>query len=200
LVTNSTDRGRRVAGGIVVAVIVIAVVAGLLLLFLILGFNLLVRKRNKTENAWAQVDVQLTKRHDLIPNVVESVKGYAAHERQTFEAVTQARTAAMSAQGPAARAGAEDVLTTVLSRLMVVAENYPQLKASDNFLNLQEQLSSVESGIAYARQYYNDSVLSYENSRKTFPLVLIAAPFGFQQREYFKAEAGATQPVQVTFS
>ena len=183
-----------------VAVIVVAVVVGLLLLFVILGFNTLVRRRNKTDNAWAQVDVQLTKRHDLIPNVVESVKGYAAHERQTFEAVTQARTSAMTAQGPAARAGAEDALTSALGRLMVVAENYPQLQASANFLNLQEQLSSVESGIAYARQYYNDSVLTYENGRRTFPLVLIAAPFGFKPREYFKAAAGTTEPVQVSFS
>ena len=183
-----------------VAVIVVIVIAALLLLLLILGFNSLVRKRNKTDNAWAQVDVQLTKRHDLIPNVVETVKGYAAHERQTFEAVTQARAAAMSTQGPAARAGAEDALSAALGRLMVVAENYPQLKASDNFLNLQEQLSSVESGIAYARQYYNDSVLSYENARKQFPLMLIAGPFGFQQREYFKAAAGTTEPVQVSLS
>jgi LemA protein len=183
-----------------VTVIVVVVVAALLLLFAILAFNTLVRKRNKTDNAWAQVDVQLTKRHDLIPNVVESVKGYAAHERQTFEAVTEARTAAMNTGGPAARAGAEDALTAALSRLLVVAENYPQLQASVNFLNLQEQLSSVESGIAYARQYYNDAVLSYENARKTFPLVLIASPFGFRQREYFKAEAGTSEPVQVSLN
>jgi LemA protein len=183
-----------------VAIIVIAVVVGLLLLFLILGFNSLVRRRNRTDNSWAQVDVQLTKRHDLIPNLVESVKGYAAHERQTFQAVTQARSTAMNSQGPAARAGAEDELSSALGRLMAVAENYPQLQASASFLTLQEQLSSVESGIAYARQYYNDTVLSYENGRRTFPLVLIARPFGFHQREYFKAAADATEPVQVSLN
>jgi LemA protein len=183
-----------------IALIVVAVLAALLLLLVILGFNSLVRKRNRTDNAWAQVDVQLTKRHDLIPNVVESVKGYAAHERQTFQAVTEARSAAMSSQGPAARAGAEDALTAALGRLLVLAENYPQLQASANFLNLQEQLASVESGIAYARQYYNDAVLTYENGRRTFPLMLIAGSFRFRQREYFKAESGTTDAVEVTLS
>ncbi|MDQ1698866.1 MAG: LemA protein [Frankiaceae bacterium] len=181
------------------AIIVIAV-AALVLLLVILGFNSLVRSRNKTDNAWAQVDVQLTKRHDLIPNLVETVKGYAAHERQTFEAVTAARTAALNTRGPAAQAGAENALTAAVGRLMAVAENYPQLRSSANFLALQDQLSSVESGIAYARQYYNDSVLTYENRRNQFPLLLIAGPLGFHQREYFKADAAATEPVATSFT
>ncbi|MDQ1686266.1 MAG: LemA protein [Frankiaceae bacterium] len=181
------------------AIIVIAV-AALVLLLVILGFNSLVRSRNKTDNAWAQVDVQLTKRHDLIPNLVETVKGYAAHERQTFEAVTAARTAALNTRGPAAQAGAENALTAAVGRLMAVAENYPQLRSSANFLALQDQLSSVESGIAYARQYYNDSVLTYENRRNQFPLLLIAGPLGFGQREYFKADAAATEPVATSFT
>jgi LemA protein len=183
-----------------VAWIVIAVVAALIVIAVILGFNALVRRRNRCDASWAQVDVQLVKRHDLIPNIVETVKGYAAHERQTLQAVTEARSTAMSARGPAARAGAEDQLTAVLGGLLAVAENYPALKASDNFLNLQDQLASVESGIAYARQYYNDAVLSYMNARTTFPLLLIAQPLGFGPREYFRAEAGTTEPVQVSLS
>ncbi len=182
------------------ALIIVAAVVAFLVLLVVLGFNSLVRKRNRTDNAWAQVDVQLTKRHDLIPNVVESVKGYAAHERQTFEAVTAARAAAMATEGPAARAGAEDALTNAIGRLLAVAESYPQLQASANFLNLQEQLASVESGIAYARQYYNDAVLTYENARRQFPLMVIAGPFGFRQREYFKAATGTADPVQVALS
>ena len=180
--------------------IIAAVVAGLLLLGIVLGFNLLVRRRNRVDASWAQIDVQLVKRHDLIPNVVEAVRGYAAHERQTFQAVTEARALAMRVQGPVARAGAEEELTGAVHRLMALAEDYPDLKASDNFLELQDQLESVESGIAYARQYYNDSVLTYENARTVFPLLLIAGAFGFKPREYFRAATGTTEPVQVSLN
>jgi LemA protein len=180
--------------------IVIAVVVAVVLIASILGYNTLVRRRNRCDASWAQVDVQLVKRHDLIPNLVEAVRGYAAHERQTFQVVTEARSSAMTARGPVARAGAEDALTVAVGGLMALAENYPNLKASDNFLDLQEQLASVESGIAYARQYYNDAVLTYENARTTFPLLLLARPFGFSAREYFKAATGTTEPVQVSLS
>lgn len=183
-----------------VALIVAIAVAAVLLLSIILAFNGLVRRRNKVDASWAQVDVQLTKRHDLIPNVVETVKGYATHERQTFQAVTDARASAMAAAGPAAKAGAEDALTQALGRIMAVAENYPQLKSSANFLDLQEQLASVENGIAYSRQYYNDSVLSYDNARRTFPRSIVAGVFNFEPREYFKAAVGSTEPVAVSFS
>ncbi|MDX6285818.1 MAG: LemA protein [Frankiales bacterium] len=178
----------------------IAVVAAVLIIAIVVGFNALVRRRNRCDASWAQVDVQLVKRHDLIPNVVEAVKGYAAHERQSLQAVTEARSSAMSAQGPAARAGAEDHLTAALGGLFVVAENYPALKASDNFLDLQGQLASVEAGIAYARQYYNDAVLSYLNTRSTFPLLLVAHALRFGPREYFRAGAGTTEPVEVSLS
>lgn len=179
-------------------IIAVAVVVVLLLL-VVLGYNSLVRRRNQTDGAWAQIDVQLTKRHDLVPNLVEVVKGYAAHEQQTFQSVSDARAAALTAQGPPAKAAAEDTLTAALGRVMAVAEAYPQLRASENFTRLQDELSSVESGLAYARQYYNDSVLGYENARTTFPTMPIAALFGFRPREYFKAAPGAAAPVAVSF-
>lgn len=179
--------------------LVIVVVAVLLVGFLVLGYNSLVRRRNRTDGAWAQIEVQLTKRHDLVPNLVEVVKGYAAHEKQTFQSVSDARSAALTAQGPAAKAAAEDTLTGALSRVMAVAEAYPQLRASESFTSLQSDLSGIESGIAYARQYYNDAVLSYENARTTFPTMPIAALFAFKPKQYFKAAPGAETPVAVSF-
>lgn len=179
----------------IVALIVIVVALALV----ILGYNSLVRRRNQTDGAWAQIQVQLTKRHDLVPNLVETVKGYATHEQQTFQSVSDARSAALSAQGPVAKATAEDALTTALGRVFAVAEAYPQLRASETFTKLQDELSGVESGLAYARQYYNDAVLSYENARTTFPTMPIAAMFGFKPREYFKAAPGAEAPVPVSF-
>src|SRR5881409_3265540 len=140
--------------------IIIVVVVVLLLLWLVAIFNKLVRARNRSENAWAQVDVQLRKRYDLIPNLVETVKGYAAHERETFEAVTAARTRAQQAQGVAQQAEAENMLTQAIGRLFAVAEAYPQLRATENFQQLQQQLSEVEGQIAISRQVYNDTVLS----------------------------------------
>jgi LemA protein len=180
-------------------VIGIVVVIVLLLLWLVAMFNKLVRLRNRSENAWAQVDVQLRKRYDLIPNLVETVKGYAAHERETFEAVTNARVAAQQAQGVAAQAQAENVLTAALGRLFAVAEAYPQLRATENFQQLQAQLSDVEQSIAIARQVYNDTVLSYENALETVPTSIIAGWFNFRPREYFQTEDATREVPRVDF-
>ena len=182
-----------------VVVIVVAIVV-LLLLVLVGMFNKLVRLRNRAQNAWAQVDVQLRKRYDLIPNLVESVKGYAAHERETFEAVTQARTAAQQAQGVAQQGQAENVLTAAIGRLFAVAEAYPQLRATENFQQLQAQLTEVEQQIAVSRQVYNDTVLSYDNALQTVPTNVIAGFFHFQQLEYFQTEDAAREAPRVQFT
>ena len=168
--------------------IIIVVIIVVLLLVLVGMFNKLVKLRNRAENAWAQVDVQLRKRYDLIPNLVETVKGYASHERETFEAVTAARTAAQQAQGVQQQAQAENMLTAALGRLFAVAEAYPQLRATENFQQLQAQLADVESNIAVARQVYNDTVLSYDNALQTVPTNIIAGIFNFNPREYFEVE------------
>ena len=183
---------------IFVWILVILVV--LLIGYVILTYNGLVRLRNRVESAWAQIDVQLRRRYDLIPNLVETVKGYAAHERGTFEAVTNARVAAQQAQGVAQQAEAENVLTATLGRLFAVAEAYPQLRATENFQQLQAQLSDVESNIAVARQVYNDTVLSYDNALETVPTNVIAGLFHFNPREYFQIdEPAAREAPQVTF-
>jgi LemA protein len=187
-----------VSSGLIIG-IVIAVVVVLFLFILVGMYNGLVRKRNRSENAWAQVDVQLKRRHDLIPNLVETVKGYAAHERGTFDEVTQARTAAQQAQGPQAQAAAENVLTQALGRLFAVAENYPQLRATENFQQLQAQLSETESNIAIARQVYNDTVLTYDNALETLPTSIVAGIFNFRAREYFQADDGDRAAPQVSF-
>ena len=181
--------------------VVIAVVAILIILLVVLVgmFNKLVRLRNRAENAWAQVDVQLRKRYDLIPNLVETVKGYAAHERGTFEAVTQARTAAEQAQGVQQQAEAENMLTAALGRLFAVAEAYPQLRATENFQQLQAQLSDVEQNIAVSRQVYNDTVLSYDNALETVPTNVIAGIFHFNPREYFQTEDVTREAPRVDF-
>ena len=158
------------------------------------------RLRNRAENAWAQVDVQLRKRYDLIPNLVETVKGYAAHERGTFEAVTNARVAAQQAQGVAQQAEAENMLTAALGRLFAVAEAYPQLRATENFQQLQAQLSEVEQSIAVSRQVYNDTVLSYDNALETVPTNVIAGIFHFNPREYFQTEDATRAAPQVSFT
>ena len=182
-----------------IAVIVIVVIVVLIGLFFWLGFNGLVKRRNQVDNAWSQIDVQLKRRHDLIPNLVETVKGYAAHERGTFEAVTQARANAINAQTPAAQAQAENVLSGALKSLFAVAEAYPDLKANQNFLNLQEELTSAEDRVAYAWQYYNDSVLSYNTQIQKFPTVLLAGMFHFEKREFFDAAPEETETPQVQF-
>ena len=183
---------------IVVWVILALVV--LLAIFLIALYNGLVTKRNRVDNAWAQIEVQLKRRRDLIPNLVETVKGYAAHERGTFEAVTQARAAAAGAQGPAQAAAAEGFLTQALGKLVAVAEAYPDLKASTNFLDLQAQLKDTEDKIAVSRQVYNDTVLTFNNAIQVFPAVLIAGPFGFTKREFYEIEDAADREVpEVSF-
>lgn len=179
-------------------VIVIAVVV-LLLLYLAMSYNRLVRLRNRIANAWAQVDVQLRRRYDLIPNLVETVKGYAKHERETFESVTNARANALSAQGVAAKAQSENALSATLKSLFAVAEAYPDLKANQNFLNLQEELSSTEGRIAYARQFYNDAVLQLNTKVQSFPSNIIANMFGFREHEYFEADDTSRGPVTVEF-
>jgi LemA protein len=180
-------------------VIIIAAAVVLLLLILVGMFNKLVRLRNRAENSWAQVDVQLRKRYDLIPNLVEAVKGYAAHERETFDSVTAARTAAQQAQGVAQQAQAENALTAAIGRLFAVAEAYPQLRATENFQQLQAQLSDVEQSIAVSRQVYNDAVLSYDNALETVPTNVIAGIFNFRAREYFQTEDATRAAPQVRF-
>jgi LemA protein len=183
----------------VIVGIVVGAIVLLLIIILIVMYNSLVRLRNRIDNAWSQIDVQLKRRYDLIPNLVETVKGYAAHEKAVFENVTQARANAINAQGPAEQAQAENVLSGALKSLFAVAEAYPDLKANQNFLNLQEELTSTEDRVAYARQFYNDSVLSYNNKIQTFPSSVIAGTFNFEKREYFEGEPEATGPVKVDF-
>jgi LemA protein len=182
-----------------VVLIVIGVLVVVFLLWLMFGYNGLVRRRNRVDGAWSQIDVQLKRRHDLIPNLVETVKGYAAHERGTFEAVTAARANAINAQGPEQQAQAENQLSGALKSLFAVAEAYPDLKANQNFLQLQEEVTSTEDRIAYARQFYNDSVVSYNTKIQQFPTVILANTFNFERRELFDAEPGDTEPVQVQF-
>jgi LemA protein len=184
----------------VIPLIVIIVIVVLLALYVISVYNGLVGLKNKIENAWAQIDVQLKRRYDLIPNLVETVKGYAAHERETLEAVIQARNMAMAAQGPAQQAQAENVISGALKSLFALSEAYPDLKANQNFLNLQEELTGTEGRIAYARQFYNDTVYRYNTKIQSFPAVVIAKRFGFTEREYFEADDESRGPVAVDFS
>jgi LemA protein len=189
----------RVGGVIWVVIIVLALVL-LAVLFLVAAYNRLVRSRNAATNAWAQVEVQLKRRHDLIPNLVETVKGYAAHERGVFDEVTEARTRAQQAQTPAESAQAEGILSQALGRLFAVAEAYPDLKASRNFQELQGQLEGTENQIAAAREGYNGAVLSYNNAIQTFPGAVLAGPFGFREREFFQVETPADrEPPRVDF-
>jgi LemA protein len=184
----------------VVWVVLLIVAVAVLLLVVVALYNRLVRLRNRAENAWAQVDVQLRRRYDLIPNLVEAVKGYAAHERETFEAVTNARAAAQQAQGVAQQAEAENVLTAALGRLLAVAEAYPQLRATENFQQLQAQLADVEQNIAVARQVYNDTVLTYDNALETVPTNVVAGIFNFRERAYFETEGVTREAPAVQFS
>jgi LemA protein len=174
-------------------------VAALAVVLLLATFNRLVGLRNGVRGAWSDIDVQLTRRHDLVPNLVESVKGYVQHERQTLEAVTQARAQAMtiSGAGIATRAVAEMALTGAVGNLFAVAEKYPTLKASQNFMLLQEQLTSTENRIAFARQHYNELVRQFNTSIAEFPSNLVAGIFGFSPAQMFAAEVGERANVQV---
>ena len=184
-----------------VAVLIIIVIIVLLIVFLISAYNGMIRARNKVDEAWSGIDVQLKRRHDLIPNLVETVKGYAAHERETFQAVTDARTRAMSASGPAQAGAAEGMLSQALGRLFAVAEAYPQLRATENFQQLQSALTDTEDQIAAARRIYNGNVQSYNTKIQVFPNSIIAGFGGFTAREYFEIEdPGDREPVKVDFS
>ena len=180
-------------------IIVLAIVA-LLVLFGIFAYNGLVRRRNQVDNAWSQIDVQLKRRIDLIPNLIETVKGYAAHEKETLDAVIRARNAAIAApQTPGAQAQADNVLTGALRQVFALSEAYPDLKANQNFLALQEELTATEGRVAYARQFYNDAVLGYNNKLDTFPTMIFARMFTFVRREYFEADAAAHEVPKVQF-
>ena len=181
---------------VLIAVIVIVVV---LVIAAIALYNNLVKLRNMVDNAWAQIDVQLQRRLDLIPNLVETVKGYASHERGTLEEVTQARTAVMNAPTPEGKMQADGILTGALKNLFAVAEAYPDLKANANFQQLQAELSNTEDKISYMRQSYNDTVMKYNTAIQTFPAVLFAGMMGFSQRESFDAVAGSDVAPKVQF-
>ena len=181
-----------------IALIILGIVV-VLVIYVIRLYNNLVRLRNRIENGWAQIDVQLKRRWDLIPNLVETVKGYAAHEQETLDAVISARSAATSASGPQEAAGAENMLTGALRQLLAVSEAYPDLKANQNFLELQEELTGTEGRIAYARQHYNDQVLKYNTAIETFPAVIIAGSLRFTEREYFEVDDESRGNVSVDF-
>lgn len=179
--------------------IVIAAIV-LVVMFVVVLYNGLIRSRNTVDNAWSQIDVQLKRRLDLIPNLVETVKGYASHEQRTFDAVISARNSALAApSAPGPQAAADNAVSGALRQLFALSESYPDLKANQNFLALQEELTATESRVAYARQFYNDSVLTYHNKLDTFPTVLIAKLGSFARREFFEADAAAQNPPSVSF-
>ena len=181
--------------------IIVLVVVALIVLYGVLAYNGMVRSRNMVDEAWSGIDVQLKRRHDLIPNLVETVKGYAAHEKGVFEAVTNARAQAMQASGPAASGAAEGILGQALGRLFAVAEAYPQLRATENFQQLQAELTNTEDQISASRRIYNGNVQSYNTKIQTFPNSVIAGFGGFTKRDFFEIEdAGDREPVKVDFS
>ena len=183
---------------LIIILIIVIVVVGLVLVGM---YNGLVKLKNRVESAWAQIDVQLKRRHDLIPNLVETVKGYATHERETFEEVTRARAAAQAAQGPQDQGQAENFLTQALGRLIAVSEAYPQLRATENFQQLQGQLADTENQIQNARRLYNESVMNYDNALQTVPTSIVAGWFGFHGREYFELDdPAAREAPKVNFS
>ena len=184
---------------VLVVLLFIFIVLGVPILILILLYNKLVKLRNRSENAWHQIDVQLQKRADLVPNLVETVKGYAAHEKGVLEEVTKARSIYSQAGTVQEKAEATNMLTGALKTLFAVVENYPELKANQNFLLLQEELSGIESKIAYARQFYNDVVLSFNNAQQVFPSSIVANWFGFKPKEYFEIEETKRDVPRVDF-
>jgi LemA protein len=186
--------------GALIAIIVVAVVVLIIVLFLWSTYNGLVRARVRVKEAWSGIDVQLKRRSSLIPNLVETVKGYASHEKEVFENVAAARAGLMGAQGPAAAAQADNMLTQALGRLFAVAEAYPELKANQNFLELQRELTDTEDKIAYSRQFYNTNVSSFNQKIQVFPNVLIAGMFHFESAEFFEADEAARADVKVSFS
>ncbi len=182
------------------AFVLLLVIIGAVVVMAIGMYNSLITLRNRCDNAWSQVDVQLRRRYDLIPNLVETVKGYAKHESGVFERVTQARTAAVNAQTVKEQGQADNMLTGALKSLFAVAEAYPDLKANQNFLMLQEELAGTESKVAYARQFYNDVVMKFNMRQQVFPSNIIANMFGFKLKEYFQIEEEVAKgPVKVSF-
>jgi LemA protein len=180
--------------------IVLLIIIILLVIIFIGIYNGLVVKRTRVDNGWAQIDVQLKRRYDLIPNLVETVKGYAAHEKEVFEKVAELRSRAMGATNPKDAADANNMLTATLKTLFAVAENYPQLKANENFMRLQEELSATENKIAFARQFYNDVVMDYNATIQQFPQTVIASMFNFKARDFFTAPAGEKEAPKVKFT
>jgi LemA protein len=185
-----------VIGILLLGLLGVVIVVGL---WLMASYNGLVTLRQAVKNAWAQIEVQLKRRHDLIPNLVNTVKGYAAHEKETFERVINARARATSATTPADAMKAEGELSSALARLLMVAEAYPELKANQNFLSLQEELTSTENRVAFARQFYNDNVAKLNTRIQTFPTVVIAGMFGFKEEPFFEAPAEAKNAPTVQF-
>lgn len=184
----------------ITTIVIIVIIVGLIL-FLISIYNALIRLRNQVKNAWSQIDVQLKRRHDLIPNLIETVKGYMTHERDTLENITKARSQAVQAEGIGDKAKAESELTSALGKFNLVVENYPDLKANQNFLSLQEELTSTENRISFARQAYNDQVLFFNNKIQMFPSNIIAGMFGFKTEEFFQIEDQREKEVpKVSFS
>jgi len=188
-------------GPALITLLIILAAIVVLALFVIGIYNALVRLRNQVDNGWSQIDVQLKRRHDLIPNLVETAKGYMKHERQTFEEITKARAQAMGAKGVADAAKAEGALGEALSKFMLVVENYPDLKANQNFLALQEELTGTENKISFSRQSYNDQVLFFNNKIQMFPSNIVAGMFSFTKRDFFEVESAAEREVpKVSFS
>jgi len=187
--------------GSIIALIIVAAILVLLIIFVIGIYNALIRLRNQVDNAWSQIDVQLKRRHDLIPNLVETAKGYMKHERGTFEAITKARSQAMGAKTVSEASKAEGALGEALSKFMLVVENYPELKANQNFLSVQEELTGTENKISFARQSYNDQVLFFNNKIQMFPSNIIANMFSFTKRDFFEIEVEAEREVpKVSFT
>lgn len=174
-------------------------IVGAIVLFIVFSYNRLIVLRNRIENAWSQIDVQLKRRNDLIPNLVETVKGYAKHEKTLLENLTKARSALLKASSFSAKAKADNMMSETLKSLFAVSENYPQLKANENFLQLQEELSGTESKIAYARQFFNDSVLDFNNLLQRFPTNTIGGLLRFTPREFFKVPEAERKNVKVEF-
>ena len=179
---------------------IILIIAVLIVLWVVAVYNGLIKRRNRTKEAWADIDVQLKRRYDLIPNLVETVKGYATHERELFEKVTEARTRAMGAKSIKEHSDAENALSSTLKTLFAVSENYPQLRASENFLELQKELTDTEDKVQAARRFYNNNVMELNTKIESFPANLIASTFGFKQMELFElAEKEEREPVKVSF-
>jgi len=178
---------------------IIGIITTILVIWLIISYNRFIKDKNEVDNAWAQIDVQLKKRADLIPNLIETVKGYAKHERETLESVTNARASLMNSQTPKESAKADNMLEGTLKSLFAVSEAYPDLKADQNFRQLQEELSGAESKIAYARQYYNDRVMEFNTRVSSFPSNITASLFGFNDQELYEAPEEDREKPEVSF-